>query len=190
MTSVALDARQYPTPTWEDYLAHPRTGERLRPDAARVLAGLYRSRAPQVQIVVSDGLNGHAINEHARTLLPPLRRLLSQDGYQVGETDVVIERGRVRAGYHAGALVEATIVVHLIGERPGTGLNTVSAYVTYGRDAAGRSRWHPDLDHAHTTAVCGIHPRGKPPAAAAEEIARVVGLMIEQRCSGVALHRV
>ena len=65
-------------------------------------------------------------------------------------------------------------VVHLIGERPGTGLDTLSAYLTYGRDAAGRSRWSPDLDHAATTAVCGIHREGKPPSEAVGEIARLV----------------
>jgi hypothetical protein len=38
-----------------------------------------------------------------------------------------------------------------------------------------------DLDHSATTAVCGIHPKGKPPHAAAAEIARTVARMIEQR---------
>jgi len=79
------------------------------------------------------------------------------------------------------------VIVHLIGERPGTGLDTLSAYLTYGRDPAGRSRWRPDLDHACTTAVCGIHPHGKRPAIAAEEIARNVGRMLEEHRSGVAL---
>ena len=36
------------------------------------------------------------------------------------------------------------------------------------------SRWDPHLDHSCTTAVCGIHPKGKPPEAAAAEIARTV----------------
>ena len=75
----------------------------------------------------------------------------------------------------------------MIGERPGTGLNTASAYLTYGRDAAGQLRWDPALDHSCTTAVCGIHPNGKPPEAAVVEIARTVQRMCEQRRSGVAL---
>ncbi len=78
------------------------------------------------------------------------------------------------------------VVVHLIGERPGTGLNTLSAYVTYGRDAAGQTRWSPGLDHACTTAVCGIHPRAKRPDAAIEEIVRCVVKSIEEGRSGVA----
>ncbi len=138
-------------------------------------------------MVISDGLNANALNEHLRALLPALRHHLAQTGFHIGETDVVVQNGRVRAGYHVGALVDATAIVHVIGERPGTGLNTVSAYLTYGRDAVGRSRWSPKLDHSWTTAVCGIHRRGKPPDVAVDEIARAVSRMLEKRCSGVAL---
>jgi ethanolamine ammonia-lyase small subunit len=171
----------------DDYLAHPPAGERVRDDDARRVAALYPARPPQVQLVVSDGLNANAINEQLRALLPPLRRLTSGAGYHVGEHEIVVQNGRVRAGYEIGALVGAAVVVHVIGERPGTGLNTASAYLTYGYDALGRPRWSRDLDHAATTAICGIHPKGKPPEAAAAEIARTVARIVEQRRSGVAL---
>src|SRR5262249_5985117 len=141
----------------------------------------------QVQIVCSDGLNANAANEQLRAILPPLRRQLNESGCALFASDVVIDNGRVRAGYQVGALVDAEVVVHLIGERPGTGLNTLSAYITYGRDEAGRSRWPSDLDHACPSAVCGIHPRGKPLAAAAAEIARLVRRMLDERRSGVNL---
>jgi len=170
----------------DEYLAHPPLGERIREDDVPAIATLYR-RSPQVQLVVSDGLNADAINEQLRALLPPLRRLLVDEGCHVGETDVVVQNGRVRAGYEIGGLVGAAVVVHVVGERPGTGLNTASAYVTYGRDEAGQSRWSRALDHSATTAICGIHPKGKPPQAAAEEIARTVGRTLAQRRSGVAL---
>jgi ethanolamine ammonia-lyase small subunit len=48
-------------------------------------------------------------------------------------------------------------------------------------------RWRRDLDHAATTAICGIHPKGKPPHEAAAEIARTVARIFERRRSGVAL---
>jgi ethanolamine ammonia-lyase small subunit len=132
-------------------------------------------------------LNANAINEQARALLPAVRRRLADAGCPPAATDIVVENGRVRAGYHVGALVEPALILHVIGERPGTGLNTVSAYLTYGRDETGRSRWDPGLDHSCTTAVCGIHPRGKPPELAAAEIARTAGRILEQRRSGVTL---
>ena len=142
----------------EDYLAHPRSGESIRDeDAARIAtaAAAGGGRPPQVQIVMSDGLNANALNEHLRDILPPLRRELASAGLRTGAVDVVIENGRVRAGYHVGAIVGADAVVHFIGERPGTGLDTLSAYLTSGRDSAGQPRWSADLDHSATTAVCG-----------------------------------
>ena len=170
----------------DEYLAQPPLGERLREDAVRTIATLY-PRPPQVQVVVSDGLNADAINEQLRALLPALRRLLGDAGCHVGETDVVVQNGRVRAGYEIGGLTGAVVVVHIVGERPGTGLNTASAYVTYGRDEGGQPRWTRELDHSATTAICGIHPKGKPPEAAAEEIARTVARTIQQCRSGVGL---
>jgi ethanolamine ammonia-lyase large subunit len=174
----------------EEYLAHPRSGESIRDrDVVQIasLAASRGSRRSQVQIVISDGLNANALNENLRAVLPPLRRDLTAAGVHVAEVDVVIQNGRVRAGYHVGALVDADAVVHLIGERPGTGLDTLSAYLTYGRDPSGRSRWSPDLDHAETTAVCGVHRDGKSPSEAVEEIARLLRRILDTRRSGVAL---
>jgi ethanolamine ammonia-lyase small subunit len=177
----------------DDYLAQPATGELIDDkDAARIQA-LYRTRRPQVQVVVSDGLNANAINENLRSVLPGVRRELLAARHHISEIDIVIENGRVRAGYHVGSLLEAEMIIHLIGERPGTGINTLSAYLTYGLDHKGQSRWASrsaaGFDHSWTTAVCGIHRRGKPPERAVEEIARLVNRMFAERCSGVALQR-
>ncbi|HKQ51957.1 MAG TPA: ethanolamine ammonia-lyase subunit EutB [Pyrinomonadaceae bacterium] len=171
----------------EQYLSDPPAGERLSAEDAGRVAALYPSRRPRVQFVLSDGLNADALNENLRAVLPRVRRALAESGLHVGEVDVVVTNGRVRAGYHVGELLGLDVVVHLIGERPGTGLNTLSAYLTYGRDEMGRPRWSPGLDHACTTAVCGIHPRGKRPDRAADEIVACVMRMLEERRSGVAL---
>jgi ethanolamine ammonia-lyase large subunit len=173
----------------EDYLMHPPSGESLCEDDARRLASLYGSKPPRVQVVISDGLNANAVNENLRAVLPPLRQMLRSASHSLGDVDVVIENGRVRAGYHVGALLDAEVIIHFIGERPGTGLNTLSAYLTYGRSAAGESRWSPSLDHSCTTAICGIHHKGKPPLVAATEIARLIERMLSERRSGVEMAR-
>lgn len=174
----------------EDYLMHPAAGERIRDQDSDRVARLYvSSRMATVQVVISDGLNADAVHENVRRILPSLKRQMAASGHHVSDMDIVVENGRVRAGYHIGQLLDADVVVHLIGERPGTGLNTLSAYITYGRQPDGASRWSLDLDHSNTTAVCGIHRLGKPPEDAADEIARLVHRMIEQRRSGVALGR-
>ena len=177
----------------DDYLAHPATGELIDDEDTVRIQALYPARRPQVQVVISDGLNANAINENLRSVLPGVRRELLAAGHHISETDIVIENGRVRAGYHIGALLEAEMIIHLIGERPGTGINTLSAYLTYGLDDKGQSRWGTlsaaGFDHSLTTAVCGIHRRGKTPERAVEEILTLVERMFAERCSGVALRR-
>ena len=42
-------------------------------------------------------------------------------------------------------------------------------------------------DHSATTAICGIHPKGNPPLAAAVEIAHSIARILERRRSGGAL---
>jgi ethanolamine ammonia-lyase large subunit len=177
----------------DDYLAHPATGELIDEEDTIRIQALYPARRPQVQVVISDGLNANAVNENLRSVLPGIRHELLAAGHHMSEIDIVIENGRVRAGYHVGSLLEAEVIIHLIGERPGTGINTLSAYLTYGLDDKGQSRWGSQLatgfDHSSTTAVCGIHRRGKAPERAVEEIARLVDQMFAERCSGVALRR-
>jgi ethanolamine ammonia-lyase large subunit len=171
----------------DDYLAHPAAGERICREHAGRLHGFFSGRPAQMQLVVSDGLNANAANEQLRLVLPLLRRLIRDGGFELAPTDVIVQNGRVRAGYHIGQLAACDVIVHLIGERPGTGLNMLSAYLTFGRDNDGRLRWAPELDHSCTTAVCGIHPRGKPPETAAHEIARTLARIVDQRASGVTL---
>jgi ethanolamine ammonia-lyase large subunit len=171
----------------EDYLSHPAAGERLSARSAALLGSLYPVSRPKVQIVISDGLNANAINQNLRQVLAPLRRTLTGAEIETGEADIVIRNGRVRAGYHVGQILQPDIIVHLLGERPGTGIDALSAYLTYGKDVAGRSRWSTDMDHSATTAVCGIHRRGKHPEVAVDEIAACVRAMLRDHCSGVAL---
>lgn len=175
----------------DDYLAHPATGELIDDKDAARIQSLYPARRPQVQLVISDGLNANAVNENLRSVLPGIRRELLAAGNHVSEIDIVIENGRVRAGYYVGWLLEAELIIHLIGERPGTGIDTLSAYLTYGLDEKGQSRWGSaaGFDHSLTTAVCGIHRRGKPPERAVDEVARLVERMFAERCSGVPLQR-
>ena len=173
--------------TRDEYIARPVTGERLAVSDAAAIKAMYATGAiPDVQIVVSDGLNADAVNENLRDLLPALRERVQKLGLSCGK-DIFVENGRVRAGYHIGEVLNAPVLVHLIGERPGTGLNCLSAYITYGRTPLGASRW-PGIEHSDTTALCSINKRaGVKPEEAALRIARLVDAMVKHRCSGVAL---
>jgi|GEM_PF-4516203 len=54
----------------DDYLAHPATGELIDDEDTARIQALYPVRRPQVQFVISDGLNANAINENLRSVLP------------------------------------------------------------------------------------------------------------------------
>src|SRR5262249_6623045 len=90
----------------DDYLAHPSTGERICDKDAALVRSVYSEARPKVQIVISDGLNANALNHNLRRLVPQLRRELSLEGHDVGGVDIIVENGRVRAGYHIGLLLD------------------------------------------------------------------------------------
>jgi ethanolamine ammonia-lyase large subunit len=170
----------------DDYIANPPTGEKIVPGQTSTLRSLYAGTPPTVQIVISDGLNADAVNENLQYVLPSLKRNLQTRGISCGR-EIYLRNGRVRAGYHIGEILAVRVVVHLIGERPGTGTNNLSAYITYGYTPLGQSRWET-IEHAHTTALCSINRRvGVNPVEAALRIAEITELMLEYKCSGVAL---
>src|SRR5262249_37820609 len=73
----------------EDYLAHPATGERIRPDDARKIQACFSSQPPRVQIVISDGLNANAVNENLGPVLRGLKQGLSTS--DTGHPEIAIE---------------------------------------------------------------------------------------------------
>jgi ethanolamine ammonia-lyase large subunit len=85
--------------------------------------------------------------------------------------------GRVRAGYRVGEALfggraDRCAIVHVIGERPGTGHNTMSAYVT----AADGGTWALPgaVDHDITRVISGIAHTAFAPSQAAEQVADVL----------------
>jgi ethanolamine ammonia-lyase large subunit len=173
----------------DDYLAHPGSGEKINQASIRELIKLAKESAftTNIQFVISDGLNANAVSEHLRQVLPALKKSLYGTQFTYSRHDIIVRNGRVRAGYHIGQILQPDLIVHLIGERPGTGLNQLSAYITYGKSSEGFSFFDPDMDHSLTTAVCGIHPQGKSPQSAAQEIIRILTKAVKARGTGVKL---
>jgi len=174
----------------DDYLANPSGGGKICNEHVILLQNLCQqlTNSPVIQFVISDGLNADAINENIRQVLPALKWNLKENGISVSPNDVIVTNGRVRAGYHIGQIVQPEILIHFIGERPGTGLNQMSVYLTYGFDIQGNLLFHSEMDHSLTTAVCGIHPQGKTPKEALDELMRLILKIRERRRSGVLLH--
>lgn len=160
-----------------DYILHPTTGERLLEDSQRQVEQLRTAHAGQwnAGIVISEGLNALALMEEGNLLplLEYLRPLLKQSGFRVAPENLIVNSGRVRAGYKIGealyrGLSEPRTIIHLIGERPGTGHHTLSAYLT----TADGATWNQPgkVDHNITKVVSGIGITALVPQRAAHDI--------------------
>ncbi len=166
-----------------DYILHPQTGEEMHPDAWKSLRALQASRTeePQVQVVVSDGLNANALMDsgHLAPYLAALEESLRRQGLRQAGKILVVCGGRVRAGYRLGEFLfgglpepgETRAIVHLIGERPGTMHHTFSAYITAARVATWK---RAGIDHDVTRVVSGIADTALRPDLAAEETVKIL----------------
>jgi len=177
----------------EDYIAHPETGEKLSPEAVEALESLrdsWQGKPPNVQIVISDGLNAKAIMDegHLAPYLDEVRRLIREEGGVVGEKNIVVTSGRVRAGYEIGEILfgnpdskEMRTILHVIGERPGTMHHTFSVYITSPK----AKKWaRKTVDHDITRVVSGIADTALPPREAAAETVAILKEMAGKAAPG------
>ncbi|MFG0319062.1 MAG: ethanolamine ammonia-lyase subunit EutB, partial [Planctomycetota bacterium JB042] len=168
----------------DDYVRRPPAGERLSAASTRTVERLRDARPtpPAVQVVASDGLNARAIQDegHAVPFLAALRAALAEGGVPVADETLVLRGGRVRAGYRIGELLfgRATdelrrTIVHVIGERPGSGHHAFSVYVT----TAPTYVWAKPgkIDHDATKVVSGVADTALAPEDAARTVAGMVG---------------
>ncbi len=167
----------------KDYVYHPESGEKLNSEALEALRQMrqnWSGRIPDVQIVISDGLNVRALSDkgHLVPFLQALQEALAQKGYTIAGENLVITHGRVRAGYQCGEELfgkagnsEAKGIIHIIGERPGSGHHNFSAYLT----ATSAKNWHlkGTVDHNISRVVSGISDTALEPEKAALETAEI-----------------
>ena len=166
-----------------DYILHPQTGEELDAPSLHALNTLkaQSSNPGQVQIIVSDGLNAHAIMDkgHLAPYLSALEANLQKKGLKLAPEILVLKGGRVRAGYRIGEVLygelpdaqEHRAIVHIIGERPETMHHTFSAYIS----APKAGTWKKaGIDHNITRVVSGIADTAFKPVLAAQETVKII----------------
>jgi len=167
----------------ENYIVHPESGEKLNQQSIVTLQKLrnsWQGKAPDVQIVISDGLNAKSIMdpEHVLPYIKELRKELQEAGLTVDKKNIIITSGRVRAGYMVGDTLfdntdpeKARAVVHIIGERPGTGQDAFSVYI-----AAPKAKvWaEKKVDHNIVKVVCGISKQATKPKDAAKQTVKLI----------------
>jgi ethanolamine ammonia-lyase large subunit len=164
-----------------DYILHPASGEVLDTTSQRTIEELRLRHAGRydVQLVVSEGLNALALMEpdNLFPLVTALRQHCARLGKPVAPHILVVTAGRVRAGYRIGETLFGGLdgqrtVLHLIGERPGSGHHTISIYLTRADGAVWK---HPGgIDHDITRVVSGISTTALAPRLAAAEVAQML----------------
>ena len=158
----------------------------LRPDLGRRLDEPSRERlraraekGVDVQPILADGLSAVACMGSGLALLEHLARACAARGWRVG-TLMCARFARVWLEDDIGAEVGARVAVIVLGERPGLGTGDgLSAYMVFD-PRVGRT----DSDR---NMISNIHPRGTPPAQAAQRLALLAEAMLAQRTSGVGL---
>ncbi|WP_298864351.1 ethanolamine ammonia-lyase subunit EutB [uncultured Gimesia sp.] len=167
-----------------EYILHPSTGEQLSKSSIKTIQQLRKRYDSNfdVQIVISDGLNALSIMDEGQLepFLKAIRQQLQAAGFRTGERNLIVQSGRVRAGYRIGELLFGGLphnrsLLHIIGERPGTGHHTFSVYMT----SPPGSVWGQadQVDHNITKVVSGIAVTALKPDKAANDTVRILQQM-------------
>jgi ethanolamine ammonia-lyase large subunit len=176
----------------KDFVYHPESGEVLSIRSIEAIKSIkddWGNNAPDIQIVISDGLNARALMDDGH-LLPYLNGLTASlnNKYAISDKRIVITGGRVRAGYACGELLfgqqsssnKCHAIIHIIGERPGSGHHNFSAYLT----VAPSSTWNKKdvVDHDISKVVSGISDTSLSPKKAIQSTLKIIDkLFLNQR---------
>ena len=155
-----------------EYLTRPDLGRQLAPRDREVLEA---AGAGGLCIVIGDGLSAIAAQRHAAPLLAELAK-----AGVAPDRVVVATQARVALGDEIGELTGASLVLMLVGERPGlSSPDSLGAYLT----------WAPRTGRADSERNCvsNIRPEGLPLARAAARIAWLVNESRRRRVTGIAL---
>jgi ethanolamine ammonia-lyase small subunit len=158
-----------------------------RPDLGRMLAGESTARlsdpmvAPDVVIVVGDGLSSVAVERHVIPVLDALCRRLRENEMVLAPI-VIATQARVALADQIGELLQARLSIIMLGERPGlSAADSLGMYLTY-EPRVGR------LD-SERNCISNIHAEGMTAEDAAGQAFDLVHAMFAHRASGIPLAR-
>ncbi len=170
VTTAAADKAQF--------LQKPELGRKLNSQARATIA----SRCPtgvELQVVIGDGLSAAAVAAQVPALLPLLEAGAKRRDWTFGQP-FAVHHCRVGVLNDLGAVLDATVIVLLIGERPGlASAESLSAYMAF--------RPRPGHTDAERNLISNIHSRGIGPRAAAERILALAEQMRAAQTSGVTI---
>lgn len=160
------------------YLQRPDWGRSLNEASVANLQKLATEES-DIAIVLADGLSATAINQHALPLLQRLLPRLQKANFRLAPITVV-EQARVAIGDEIGDLLQAKLILLLIGERPGlSSPYSMGAYLTYAPQ--------PGLTDERRNCISNIRPEGLPYEMATQKILYLIQESLRRQLSGVDL---
>lgn len=161
--------------TKDEYLLNPDLGRHFS-DASRAEISRRCEKSADIQIAIGDGLSVQAVAAQVPAFLPLLHESTVRRGWSFGHV-FVIRHCRVGIMNEIGELLFPSVVVLLIGERPGlAAADSLSAYMAYRPNAA-----RTDADR---NLVSNIHSRGLSAEYASRRIIELAAHMIAEKISG------
>jgi ethanolamine ammonia-lyase small subunit len=162
--------------TKSQFLLRPDLGRRLNHTGRAELTRQCPARV-DLQIVIGDGLSAAAVVAQVPKLLPLLEDDARSRKWSFGRP-AFVRHCRVGILNDIGELLDPSVVVLLIGERPGLATaESLSAYLAY--------RPRPGHTDAQRNLISNIHARGISSEAAVERILGLAEKMRELETSGV-----
>jgi len=162
----------------KQYLLRPDLGRRLDEPSLQLLKE-KATKNIDVQPVLADGLSAYACISSGMQLLNSFIEESSFLGMSIG-IPMGARYARVWLEDEIGYILNAKVIVILLGERPGLGTGDgLSAYMVY----------EPQIGKtdAERNMMSNIHKRGTTPENAAKRLALLAKTMIDQKISGIKL---
>lgn len=162
----------------EEYVRRPDLGRSFGPE---VIEAIKRDcvNAPDVQLVVADGLSGFAINANLRDMYAIMMDGFEEKGYKVG-TPIFVRYSRVATMDKISDALGAKVTIQLIGERPGLATGeSMSVYMAYESSAT--------KPESQRTVISNIYKNGIPPLEAGAQVVHLTELMMKVEKSGIDL---
>lgn len=164
--------------TKTDFLRYPEQGRCLC-HRARAEVAHRCPVGPALQVAIADGLSAAAVRVQVPTLLPLLAAEAHCRGWSFGQP-FFIRHGRVGVLNDIGEILQPTVAVLLIGERPGLATaESLSAYMAF-RPCCGH-------DDSHRNLISNIHAHGTSALQAVRRIICLAAQMMELQTSGVSV---
>ena len=174
---------------WPARIIHSTANDRSeylqRPDKGRVLDSISAAEVaavdsgPSLLFVIADGLSALAIHRHALPLLEIVFRHLKFEPAETNPVWIATE-ARVAIADHVGGLLDASLSVLLIGERPGLSApDSLGIYLT----------WQPKRGRtdAERNCISNVHSGGLSHEEAAHRLLFLIEESRRRQISGVTL---